>query len=112
MTETVKARNRLFLRLVSIAQEETVEILKAMRKKYPQLKNTKVRFQDRPDKEMIAAGAKAEIESAFVPDEREILLFLVNISSRSGNSVSDFKERFKQALLKEVGDLLGEEFLE
>ena len=103
--------HRLRTRLQYAALQECDKILKPLKKKYPQLKDVYVRFEDLPNIEMMSAGLKLETESAYVPDEQAIILFVLNIYE-AGKEAADYRARIRRVLLKEIGDLVGEEIWE
>ena len=100
--------NRLRTRLQMVALQECDLILKPLKKKYPQLKDVSVRFEDLPDEKLIESGLPAESESHYV--ESEIILYLLTIYN-AGKEAADYRARIRRLLLEEIGDLVGEDLV-
>jgi len=77
-----------------------------MKKQYPQLKSTGLRFEDKPDSKMIASGVLPEYKSAC--RDGDVILFLFNIYD-TGKNATDYRENVRRILLRELGDLIGED---
>ena len=108
-TDSPRSNHRLRTRLQSAALQECDRILKPLKKKYPQLKPVRVRFEDVPYEKMTDSGLPAESESAYV--EPEIILYLFNIYD-AHKEAADYRARIRRVLLKEIGDLIGEDLVE
>lgn len=98
--------DRVRYRLQSKALQETEPILKGLKKQYPQLKHVRVRFDDQPDRKMIDSGLPVGAESTYV--EPDIVLFLFNIYE-TNREAADYRSRIRRVLLREIGDLVGED---
>ena len=72
-------KNHLRRKLKLLAVKETDDVLRKLRKVYPQLKPMSVVYEDVPTTDMLKCGIKIESESAYDNDKQELTLFLFNI---------------------------------
>jgi len=91
-----------------LAVKETDDVLRKLRKVYPQLKPMSVVYEDVPTTDMLKCGIKIESESAYDNDKQELTLFLFNIYMLVENDAGDFRRRIRMAILERAGGITGE----
>lgn len=100
--ETLRKRLRL------MAEQELQGLFKAMPKEFKEwTAGYTIRFEDRPGRELIARGVKAETLCLTDRDTKEITVFLMNLRDRFGRFPGDVRQNFRKAVIQELADNAG-----
>ncbi|MDD4871307.1 MAG: hypothetical protein PHR77_12170 [Kiritimatiellae bacterium] len=105
-------KNHLRRKLKLLAAKEADEVLRKLKKLYPQLKPMSIVYEDVPTTDMLKSDIKIESEFAYDNDKQELTFFLFNIYMLVENDAQDFRRRIRGAILKECGDIVGEDLEE
>ena len=93
------SKSQLRNRLLRVALEEVHNLLKPLKKNYPQLKDFIVSFQDVPNNDLLSKGVKGDCDSYYYADQQELVIFLFSIYEQA-KEADEFRRRVRAALLK------------
>ncbi len=107
-----RSKNHLRRRLTLAAAQECDQVLRQVKKNYPQLKGLTVAFADAPSPAQVTIGVREDGEAYYDPEKQELLLFLFNIHAQvGGQDGREYRQRIRLRMLETVGDLIGEDLV-